>query len=327
MFTDKIESSHQDSTARRIGIVNEKIRHSFTVNEKTNSDLWMGPTPEGMYAFKVFGFNNENLELWMRKYFDEIEDNNLLRENSWVSKERGLTFSPSNTPQQFTRHGKAMDVEKFKDILSMKYRPLSIIVSKIENQLKHLLKLDQKSFENEATVTFVKYESKKGLWMHIDNVLRSNGLVCSVGVGPHVVYDMAPTLLSHDDQIGKDGFVIRTKFAPGTMILLDGPARMQWAHSLPYDIVQEKYTILFLLNHRPDAQKIGFDKIVEAPIYRNLYIDVNGYVQSTNDKFKLCCANKEENSGFHADENDKSINPYFVLRRCFGTLSIYGIEL
>jgi hypothetical protein len=128
--------------------------------------------------------------------------------------------------------------------------------------------------------------------------------------------------LGHDNQIGKDGFVIRTKFDPGTMIVLDGPARMQWAHSLPYDIVQEKYTILFLLNHRSDAQEMEFDQILEAPVYRNLYINVPRNIIRTNSKFKLCRATKEERSGYQLVEKDKSINPYFVIRRHFASMSI-----
>jgi hypothetical protein len=98
-------------------------------------------------------------------------------------------------------------------------------------------------------MSIIKYDERahfNGFFMHIDNVLRCDATVFSVGVGRDVVYDMTRVFgRKKDDEV----CIVRSSNPEGTMMVLDGEARYKWAHSVPaYDTHNSvKYTMVLRL--------------------------------------------------------------------------------
>lgn len=99
-------------------------------------------------------------------------------------------------------------------------------------------------FENYMQVIVLRYEPNAGIWPHIDNVARyDQGPIATVSVGPpRVYYDMTPTLCASESNMP-----IRVEFREGDLAIMDGSARMEWAHGLPSYVPASKikYSILF----------------------------------------------------------------------------------
>lgn len=97
-------------------------------------------------------------------------------------------------------------------------------------------------------MSILQYDDLRGFFMHIDNVLRTDATVFSVGVGRPVVYDMTRVLgRNKGDQV----CIIRSSNPEGTMMVLDGEARYKWAHSVPAAGTHNgvKYTLVIRLAH------------------------------------------------------------------------------
>jgi hypothetical protein len=115
----------------------------------------------------------------------------------------------------------------------------------------------------------------RGSNLHIDNLLRCDATVFTVGVGRDVVYDMAQVL---DSNPREGPTILRSSNPEGTMMVLDGESRYKWAHGIPCstqskggrDSVkkQTKYTlILRLLHHEELSREIGICKEIGTKMY------------------------------------------------------------
>ena len=109
----------------------------------------------------------------------------------------------------------------------------------------------------------IKYNEGSGMHLHIDNLLRSDATVFTVGVGRDVVYDVSHVL---GREACEDVSIMRSRNPEGTMMLLDGEARYKWLHGIPFSHGQNgvKYTILISLFHtagltRPIGKCIEFN--------------------------------------------------------------------
>lgn len=135
-------------------------------------------------------------------------------------------------------------------------------VSKIYN-------LEQDELADNAILVILRYEPKSGIWLHVDNVARyDRGPIMTTSLGPEkVIYDLTPTLL-------EDGKAMRVEFDEGDVAIMDGPARMDWAHGLPYGIDKYKYTIMFKCDHFKSRQ-VGYQDIIGTKIYQSIQYDEN----------------------------------------------------
>eukprot|EP00961_Rhodomonas_salina_P257510 3479985-Rhodomonas_salina.3 len=234
----------------RLWLANRYLRIQTHVN--TPDSAWNGITPRHLYRFL-----NDNPVMLLqqaaasiKQYFIDIaHPMHPMHNRTCYFEERGLTFSPSNTASHFDKDGKAMKMHDFRTVLAAQYPLLHKLWSKYERELELILGLNEKQLEQRGTLMFIKYNTGKGLWTHIDNVRRSDGFVVSVGLGVPVLFDMAPSLLAGKRGVSNDGFVLRTRIDAGDMILLDGEARFEWCHGIPEGRDTEKYTIFFLCDH------------------------------------------------------------------------------
>lgn len=99
-------------------------------------------------------------------------------------------------------------------------------------------------FSDHLQVIVLRYEKRSGIWLHIDNIVRYNqGPIATVSIGPpYVYYDLTPTLCADARRVP-----LRVQFLEGDLAIMDGPARMEWAHGLPSGVPSDKikYSILF----------------------------------------------------------------------------------
>jgi hypothetical protein len=67
-----------------------------------------------------------------------------------------------------------------------------------------------------------------GMWIHIDNLRRSDATVFTVGV--EVVYDITRVI---DRKKGQEVSMIRSSNPEGTIVVLDEGTWYKWGHAVP----------------------------------------------------------------------------------------------
>ena len=183
-------------------------------------------------------------------------------------KSRGLVYFPNNDLDDYERHGRCTTPDLFRQFLRSNSR-LRVVdefwAQYMEVILQHLTgsenisdeqRTDLENIINEHGMLYLlKYEPGTGIWMHIDNLLRSDATVFTVGIGRSVVYD-ATEIIGRDTQ--EQISLLRTCNPEGTMMVMDGSARYEWAHGVPYDRKKRngtKYTIILRLFHHEKLSK------------------------------------------------------------------------
>jgi hypothetical protein len=99
----------------------------------------------------------------------------------------------------------------------------------------------------------MKYNPGMGMFMHIDNLLRSDATVFTIGLGRDVVYDMTRVIGRKSDE---DVSILRSSNPEGTMMVLDGEGRYKWGHSIPFTTNGVKYTIILRLFHNKQLSRV-----------------------------------------------------------------------
>ena len=97
-----------------------------------------------------------------------------------------------------------------------------------------------------STLQFLRYDPNVGIKCHIDNLIRSDATVVTIGVGREVVYDLSPIL--HQEHKLR-GVVIRATLPEGSAVVLNDDVRYHWTHAIPYGVEATKYTIIWKLFH------------------------------------------------------------------------------
>ena len=120
-----------------------------------------------------------------------------------------------------------------------------------------------------STLQFLKYEPGVGIIAHIDNLLRSDATVITIGIGRDVVYDLSPIL--HPEHKFK-GKVIRATLAEGSAVVLNDDVRYHWTHAVPYGIEGVKFTMIWKLYHTKKmlsnhVERGKFSSILACPMY------------------------------------------------------------
>ena len=199
-------------------------------------------------------------------------------------KDRGLVYFPTNTTHDYERHGRCTTPASFRAFLQsdQRFRVIDDFWAQyMEIILQHLVgsenitdtqRADLENIINEqGTLYLLKYESGAGIWMHIDNLLRSDSTVFTVGIGRNVVYD-ATRIIGREKESPIS--LLRTHNPEGTMMVMDGAARYEWAHGVPYDSKKRngtKYTIILrLFHHEKLSRYVGKCVELDADMYTML---------------------------------------------------------
>lgn len=104
-----------------------------------------------------------------------------------------------------------------------------------------------------STMQFLKYRPNDGMNQHIDNLLRSDATVITIGVGRDVVYDMSPVLHRHHKMRGQ---IARVTLPEGSAVVMNGDVRYHWTHGVPKTQDKStKYTMIWMLHHTDEMIK------------------------------------------------------------------------
>lgn len=194
-------------------------------------------------------------------------------------KSRGLVYFPNNSLHEYETEGRCVLPMQFRQFLRSDSK--SIVIDRLwAIYQKHIIAnlllandLDMshydaiENFVNEhGTLYVLKYKAGTGIWMHIDNLLRSDATVYTIGIGRDVIYDMAPIIKQQ-----RDACIFRTHQKEGTMMVLDGDARYKWAHGIPHDRSKKngtKYTIILrLFHHEALTEYVGKCHELQTEMY------------------------------------------------------------
>ena len=120
-------------------------------------------------------------------------------------------------------------------------------------------------FENNCMLLLLQYEPKYGLWLHVDNVARTDGgLIATISLGPpDVNIDFVPIL-----QPSPEKQPSRINIDEGEMLVMQGESRLEWAHGIPYGLPTKKYTVMFKVNNLPGLSKqVGYSGLLDTPMF------------------------------------------------------------
>ena len=178
-------------------------------------------------------------------FWPDIKNSFILDKLSHRNLEANDCYLPINTTQLIT----FLEVHQFHGILKMfKYHYDRVVASIYNAQTTTTMSIEEleSHINQHSTIQFLKYERNVGLHQHIDNLIRSDATVITIGVGREVVYDISPLL--HPEHILK-GKILRVTLPEGSAVILNDDVRFHWTHGIPREDDNIKYTMVWKLYH------------------------------------------------------------------------------
>ena len=126
--------------------------------------------------------------------------------------------------------------------------------------------------------TLVHYDKSAGLNPCIDSIhmfQNTIGPIFTVAMGEtEKLLDMLPLLLPPTEESP-----VRLYSQPNDIIVMDGPARVLWAHSLPWQYPHEQFTLVFKFPELQNKVQTLNVNVGEANINIPYYIDSSKYIR------------------------------------------------
>ena len=122
----------------------------------------------------------------------------------------------------------------------------------------------ERHINQHSSLLFMKYEANQGMVMHIDNLLRSDSTIITIGIGRDVVYDLSPVLHPEHKLRGK---IARATLPEGSAVILNDDVRFHWTHGIPeQEDGSIKYTLIWKLTHTPEMVKNHMETHKFSPV-------------------------------------------------------------
>jgi len=259
---DSIKDKHE-LAKNRIWFIKDKIRTN--TRHKNKGKLIKNPVlPQGLCVFDSILTESELDEFYdiLGKLF---QDYRKLGIKNSTQKERGLTylFSGNKLAKQYSKETlefiKNYNIRAYNIVYSVILYIMKIFCIDVNDPEKVSVFLDH------LQIIFLRYEKNSGIWLHIDNVARyDQGPIITMSVGPKkIYYDFTPTLAYNNP----DFQPLRLEIPNGDIVVMDGSARIEWAHALPFNVPYDKikYSILFKCDKFGNV-KIGYNNILEMDV-------------------------------------------------------------
>jgi hypothetical protein len=130
------------------------------------------------------------------------------------------------------------------------------------------------SLLSNSKLVIARYSSNKGIYTHIDNVKRSDGIVLTLSVGTdNTYYDVIPLDNSQPS--------MRLHIKEGEPVVMDGLSRYVYAHGIPNNIEygpnKIRYSLIFLISNYN-----SFDCKFDNKFYRIKICKQNDYSKYLN---------------------------------------------
>jgi hypothetical protein len=250
--------------------------HVFKVSPPPEAKQLLPKVTEAMHDLFGHLLNiNSDLDKFMHCKQDFIQ---AYQENKFI-------VWPTNSTHDYEEHGKAIAMQDLRDFLqSTKYKViddflsiyLNMIVSDLATRIGKTEDDIMQYFRDKGTLYLLKYVPSGGIKMHIDNLLRSDATVHTIGFGRDVVYDMVQVI---PETNGYKMPMLRCTNEEGTMMIIDGKSRYMYGHAIPYagrhskseeqrNFERCKYTIIIRLFHHGEiTTNVGYCKELQTYMY------------------------------------------------------------
>ena len=206
--------------------------------------------------------SNELLSLAREEIKQLFESERLLPETERlphaVYNSRGLYYI-FGTPEKFVEYGQGISFLQGRGV-----HRLAKFIEGYADVLCRATNIPMNVFEKNCMLLLLQYDPEYGLWLHVDNVARTDGgLITTISLGPpDVNVDFVPLL--HPSPQKQP---IRININEGDMLIMQGESRLEWAHGIPYGLPTKKYTVMFKLNNLPGLSKqVGYSKLLDTPM-------------------------------------------------------------
>ncbi len=233
-----IPINNEKRTSKKIALINKKYFYKeYDFNKYKSVKCEKCAIPKGLYVFEKLYDDKFN-----EKMFNELNNtfNNNMKDASFTyqdKKQRTFMFDNMNIFQTLS-HATKLNSELgkllhkiTKDIIS------NLHVEKKEKKINDLL--------TSSKLVIARYTTKKGIYTHIDNVKRSDGLVLTLSFGSYYTYyDLVPI----DNKLES----IRIGIRQGEPLAMDGKSRFIYGHAIPsglnYPPKFIRYSLVFLIS-------------------------------------------------------------------------------
>lgn len=222
-------------TVDKIKAVNKAyFRKHYSVDTYKTVKCKKCEIPRGFYVFKSIYSPSFKLSVFKElenTYQKNIHDSSFSEQ---FNRTKVFLFDNMNI-QQVIAYSKIIN-----PLLSSMIEKISIdILSNLQikaSNIKKVMKLSK--------LVIVRYAKHSGIYTHIDNIGRSDGLVLTISFGPHITYyDLIPLDNTKDS--------LRIKLNEAEPIIMDGASRYIYAHSIPngldYYPSNTRYCFVFLI--------------------------------------------------------------------------------
>lgn len=232
-----------------------------------------GQVPDGLHMFSMPGEITQHLE---QRALHDIH--NLFKHPAHTRDKRIHMLRPNPPPNNiiiFYNRDRDCHQPTFLEAMKIMYSATPALAEYIMIYfctIREMLDSTNEEME-QLLLTLVHYDRSAGLNPHIDSIHMFSdtvGPIFTVAMGgAEKMIDMLPVLLPPSE-----GLPVRVYASPNEIMVMDGPARMLWAHSLPWRYPQEQFTVVFKfpeLKNKANARQCVVDKaVINIPHYVNL---------------------------------------------------------
>jgi len=232
----------------KIWFIKEKVRQKTYFNTPIELIKNYYIHPDGFCAFpplyKKFEYN---------KVYNELIS--LFKQSNKGSKDEKINVVYSKKHDQYFTSlncDESVLTDNYNCVINyLEKRKYTSLIDMINKYLKQICKMYEitcsNKFINEyMEIILLQYANNSGMSLHLDNIKkRDQGPIITVSIGhPFVIYDMTPVIL--DNKLAKP---LRFIAKEGSIFVMDGSSRMEWAHGLPFNVPSNdgklKHTIIF----------------------------------------------------------------------------------
>lgn len=265
-FTGKMKQGLDNTLAARMWWVNSNTKISTFLTDRC-VDTSNRPPP-GLSVFSPLAPPEElacvvcELE---RLYQEESEHHTLAYIDyrpEWASSSIHFLFTGEDP------YVEQLSLPQVIAVLTSRAPAAAKLVQDFAESVQSLLGIPRSVLESTCVFQLLKYTEKSGLNTHIDNVSRMGGtagpvLCMSLGGSGVKHMDLFPVLDDRQDQTP-----LRITTPVGSVILLDGIARMEWSHGIPEGDPSVRWSIMFKFK-QVCSRQVGYSSILETPVYES----------------------------------------------------------
>jgi alkylated DNA repair dioxygenase AlkB len=251
---------------RHLKICEKNKAFKTYISDCTGKDC---PVPDGMHLFET------PIEITEKLSCHALRDvNKLYKDPEYMNDPRIHMLErnkyPTNEIVFYSRTHKQPAYHEVCSILAEATPALFEYIKIYANIIKAVLGLTEDEMQ-QVCLSLVHYDPQAGLNPHVDTVhifCGTLGPIFTVAMGESdKMLDMLPVLLSNEF------IATRLVSKPNQIMVMDGPARILWAHAKPWRYNKEQFTVVFKFPEL--AKKVR----VVRHCFENVEFDIPYYVE------------------------------------------------